>query len=167
MKKAGSTQVSYPDYDTNTQYYHDIPLTLIPKKDYLRKNAKRFVINHTNQNVWIPNKHLNERGQIKPGENLDYIFQNAQYQLWYAGIFKLSESFFKKSEFRQKGAWYQAELYARLMTEYNNMTVKEFYKHFKKTFGYDSLPAPIRVANYYLMKRMGKDVKELAAELER
>lgn len=47
-----------------TQYYKGIPLNLIKRK-YGNRNAKRFVINHTNQNVWIPNKHLEEDGTIK------------------------------------------------------------------------------------------------------
>ena len=42
-----------------TQYYKGIPLNLISRK-YKNMKAKRFVINHTNQNVWIPNKHLKE-----------------------------------------------------------------------------------------------------------
>ena len=40
-----------------TQYYKGIPLNLIYRK-YKNMKAKRFIINHTNQNVWIPNKHL-------------------------------------------------------------------------------------------------------------
>lgn len=43
-----------------TQYYKGIPLNLVRRK-YGNRNAKRFVINHTNQNVWIPNKHLKRR----------------------------------------------------------------------------------------------------------
>jgi len=41
----------------------------------------RFTINHTNQNVWIPTKHLEADGTIKPNENLHYIFHKAQRQL--------------------------------------------------------------------------------------
>ncbi|WP_238323689.1 hypothetical protein [Virgibacillus salexigens] len=47
--------------------------------------AKRFTINHTNQNVWIPNKHLLNDGTIKYGENIDYVFRKAQRQLEIAG----------------------------------------------------------------------------------
>ena len=47
-----------------TQYYKGIPLNLISRK-YKNMKAKRFIINHTNQNVWIPNKHLKEDGTIK------------------------------------------------------------------------------------------------------
>ena len=69
----------------NIQYYKGIPLQLINRK-YGDRNAKRFAINHTNQNVWIPNKHLTEDGTIVPGEDLDYIFRKAQRQLTLAGI---------------------------------------------------------------------------------
>lgn len=48
--------------------------------------AKRFVINHTNQNVWIPNKHLEEDGTIKGTENIDYVFRKSIIQLELAGI---------------------------------------------------------------------------------
>lgn len=62
-----------------TQYYKNIPLNLIDRK-YGNKRAKRYVINHTNQNVWIPNKHLESDGTIKEGEDLDYIFLKAKRQ---------------------------------------------------------------------------------------
>ena len=71
----------------STQYYKGIPLNLISRK-YNNMNAKRFVINHTNQNVWIPNKHLKDDGTIKSMENIDYIFRKAQRQLELAGIKK-------------------------------------------------------------------------------
>ena len=67
------------------QYYKGIPLKLIHKK-YKNMKAKRFTINNTNQNVWIPNKHLEEDGTIKPTENIDYVFRKAQRQLELAGI---------------------------------------------------------------------------------
>ena len=68
-----------------TQYYHQIPLNLINRK-YGDRKAKRFVINHTNQNVWIPNKHLLPDGTIKTRENLNFIFSRAKRQLELAGI---------------------------------------------------------------------------------
>ena len=73
------------ELNTNIQYYKEIPLKLIIR-NYLNYNAKRFTINNTNQNVWIPNKHLTEDGTIKKDENLDYIFRKAQNQLTLAGI---------------------------------------------------------------------------------
>lgn len=67
------------------QVYKGIPVCLI-KRNYTGMNAKRFTINNTNQNVWIPNKHLLEDGTIKPGENIDYVFRRAQNQLNIAGM---------------------------------------------------------------------------------
>ena len=62
-----------------TQYYKGIPLNLISRK-YKNMKAKRFIINHTNQNVWIPNKHIKEE------ENIDYVFRKSVRQLELAGI---------------------------------------------------------------------------------
>ena len=67
------------------QYYKGIPLKLI-KRNYSGMKAKRFTLNNTNQNVWIPNKHLEADGTIKAGENLDYIFRKAKNQLRISGI---------------------------------------------------------------------------------
>ena len=68
-----------------TQYYKGIPLNLVRRK-YGNRNAKRFVINNTNQNVRIPNKHLKEDGTIKITENIDYVFRRSIRQLELAGI---------------------------------------------------------------------------------
>jgi hypothetical protein len=73
-------------YNTATQIYRDIPLQLIVRRDYPATKAKRFTINGTNQNVWIPNKHLTPDGTIIPGENLDYVFRSHSHQLDLAGI---------------------------------------------------------------------------------
>ena len=62
------------------QYYKGILLTLINRK-YGDRKAKRFTLNKTNQNVWIPNKHLDDNGYIKEGENIDYVFRRATRQL--------------------------------------------------------------------------------------
>ena len=70
----------------NTQYYKGIPLNLINRK-YGNLKAKRFIVNHTNQNVWIPNKHLQEDGTIIPGEDIDYVFRKAQRQLELSGVY--------------------------------------------------------------------------------
>ena len=67
------------------QVYKTIPIKLIDRK-YGDRKAKRYTINGTNQNVWIPNKHLLPDGTIKPGENIDYVFRQAQAQLYLAGI---------------------------------------------------------------------------------
>ena len=71
--------------NNGVQMYKGIPLRLIVRK-YGNRNAKRYTLNGTNQNVWIPNKHLLEDGTIKPGENIDYIFRSAINQLNKAGI---------------------------------------------------------------------------------
>jgi len=67
------------------QNYKNIPLRLI-KRNYVGSKAKRFLLNDTNQNVWIPNKHLEINGTIKTGENLEYIFNKAKRKLELAGI---------------------------------------------------------------------------------
>lgn len=74
--------------NTETQYYKGVPLRLIERNDYAYKKAKRFIINNTNQNVWIPNKHLLEDGTIRKNTNLDYIICKARIQnkLKYAGL---------------------------------------------------------------------------------
>lgn len=68
-----------------TQYYKGIPLQLIKRK-YGDRKALRFTINNTNQNVWIPNKHLSDEGLIMKNDNIDYVFRKAQRQLELAGI---------------------------------------------------------------------------------
>lgn len=70
----------------NIQEYKGIPFKLIERKDYTVCKAKRFVINGTNQNVWIPNKHLLEDGTVKEKEDLNYVFRNHGHQLFLAGI---------------------------------------------------------------------------------
>lgn len=70
-----------------TQYYKEIPLNLVNRK-YANMKAKRYVINHTNQNVWIPNKHLTDDGTIKPTENIDCVFRTAKRKLELAGILR-------------------------------------------------------------------------------
>lgn len=71
------------------QYYKGIKFQLI-NRSYHRPSkaeghAKRFILNDTNQNVWIPNKHLDETGTLIDGENIDYVFRKAQRQLEIAG----------------------------------------------------------------------------------
>lgn len=68
-----------------TQYYRGLPLRLINRKDYKHKNAKRFVINNTNQNIWIPNCYLLDDGTIKDNVDIMYIFRKAKRKLEIAG----------------------------------------------------------------------------------
>lgn len=67
------------------QYYKGIQIKLV-NRSYKGKQAKRYVINNTNQNVWIPNVHLHDDGTLKAEENIDYIFRKAHRQLTLAGI---------------------------------------------------------------------------------
>lgn len=75
-----------PNYNTATQYYRGIPIALIVRKDYPYRAAKRYTINGTNQNVWIPNKHLAGDGTLLEGQDLDYVFRSRGRQLNIAGV---------------------------------------------------------------------------------
>ena len=68
-----------------TQYYKSIPLRLIDR-NYKNYKAKRFIINGTNQNLWIPNKHLEDDGTIKENEDIDYVLLGHKRQLEIAGV---------------------------------------------------------------------------------
>lgn len=73
-------------YNTNIQYYKGIPLLLIRRGGYEDQMAKRYTLNGTNQNVWIPNKHTLEDGTLIEGENIDYVFRKSQRQLELSGL---------------------------------------------------------------------------------
>ena len=62
-------------YNTDTQYYKGIPVELIVRADYGCYKAKRFKINNSNQNVWIPNCYLEDDGTIKVNMNIAGITQ--------------------------------------------------------------------------------------------
>ena len=68
-----------------TQYYKGIALKLI-NRNYGTRKAKRFTINNTNQNIWIPNKELEEDGTIKETSDIDYVLFDSKRQLEIAGI---------------------------------------------------------------------------------
>ncbi|BAL83504.1 hypothetical protein SELR_17960 [Selenomonas ruminantium subsp. lactilytica TAM6421] len=72
--------------NTAVQTYKGIRLMCIDRDDYHVKFAKRFTINGTNQNVWIPNKHLAPDGTLKQGENIDYVFMKSRRQCEIAGV---------------------------------------------------------------------------------
>ncbi|MGN7116060.1 hypothetical protein [Lysinibacillus odysseyi] len=78
-------KIKTEEYFAEEQFYRGIRLKLIRRHDYHLKAAKRFVINGTNQNVWIPNKHLTEYGEILPNQDLDYVFRRSQRQMELAG----------------------------------------------------------------------------------
>lgn len=72
-------------YNLETQSYKGIELQLINRGYGKDSKAKRYTLGGTNQNVWIPKKHLEDDGTIKQGENIDYVFRKSQRQLEYAG----------------------------------------------------------------------------------
>lgn len=67
------------------QDYKGIPLQLINRK-YGTAKARRFTLNGSNQNVWVPLKHLEPDCTIKEGEDIDYVFFQAKRQCELAGI---------------------------------------------------------------------------------
>lgn len=85
LEAAAEGTVEEMKLNFNDQEYRGIKLRLIARKDYPHRDAKRFTLNDTRQNVWIPNKHLEADGTIKACDNLDYIFRKSQNQLSYAG----------------------------------------------------------------------------------
>lgn len=68
-----------------TQYYKGIPLKQIDR-GYGQAKARRFIINNTNQNCWIPCKHLEVCGTIKPNQDIDYIITSSKNQFAHAGV---------------------------------------------------------------------------------
>lgn len=68
-----------------TQYYKGIPLMQIDR-GYGPAKARRFTINGTNQNCWIPLKHLHPDGTIKPGQDIDYVILGNKRQFEIAGV---------------------------------------------------------------------------------
>jgi hypothetical protein len=74
------------------QYYRGVLLKLI-NRNYTGYKSKRFTLNNTNQNVWIPNKHLSENGSIKENENIDYVFRKASWHLELAGYSEIVRVF--------------------------------------------------------------------------
>lgn len=85
------------ELNLQTQYYKGIPLRLIDRT-YVHYKAKRYVINDTNQNVWIPNKHLLNDGTINPDDNIDYVFLKAKRKLEIAGIIEVERGTYGKSK---------------------------------------------------------------------
>lgn len=69
-------------YNTQTQYYKGIPITLIvyTEEHFARLKAKRFLLGNSNQNIWIPNCYLEPNGSVKENVNIDFVFKRAYYQ---------------------------------------------------------------------------------------
>ena len=76
------------NYNTDVQLYKNVPLKLIvyTESHFARLKAKRFTVNDTNQNVWIPNQYLESDGTIKLNANIDFVFYKSKRQLEIAGI---------------------------------------------------------------------------------
>lgn len=72
--------------NTDIQYYKEIPLRQIKRSDYHLMNARRYTLNGTNQNVWIPNRYLHEDGTLKANINIDFVFRGSQRKFYLAGI---------------------------------------------------------------------------------
>lgn len=78
-------------YCTETQYYKGVPVTLIVYEEahFAALRAKRFMLgSRGGQNVWIPNKYLDDAGRILPDADLDWLFRRAhrENKFFYAGI---------------------------------------------------------------------------------
>lgn len=75
-------------YNTDVQMYKNVPLKLIvyTESHFANLKAKRFTINGTNQNLWIPNVYLEPDGTIKTNANIDFIIYKSARQLELAGI---------------------------------------------------------------------------------
>lgn len=85
-KHQSNKKINTIKYNTDMQYYKGLPLRLIARKDYKTKRAKRYAINDTNQNVWIPNKFLSEDGTIKADADIMFVFKGAERKLELAGF---------------------------------------------------------------------------------
>ena len=91
-KLAAEKQAFRDTLYAEVQYYKNIPLqqvirTYKSSEDVrVDMRARRFTLNHTNQNVWIPCKHLDASGKLLPGQNIDYVFLKSFNQCYYAGV---------------------------------------------------------------------------------
>lgn len=92
-KRPQMAQVGYLNLDL--QYYKGVPLRQIDRKDYHALKARRFVLNDTNQNVWIPNAYLQEDGTLKTNINIDFVFRDSKTRFKRAGISELYKQFSK------------------------------------------------------------------------
>lgn len=88
-----STMLDGLQRNFDTQYYKGIPLRQIDR-GYGKARARRFVINGTSHNCWIPLKHLELDGTFKPGQDIDYVIVAEKNAFRRAGIrirFEVSE----------------------------------------------------------------------------
>lgn len=85
MIKNDNTNLNGLKRNFNTQHYKGIPLQQIDR-GYGNAKARRFTINNTNQNCWIPLKHLELDGTIKPEQDIDYVIFQSKRQFELAGV---------------------------------------------------------------------------------
>lgn len=71
-------------WNDKKQFYKGIRIRLIPYalEYYLKKKAKRFELGERRygQNIWIPNKYLEDDGTLKPNINIDFVMYEAYRQ---------------------------------------------------------------------------------------
>ncbi|AAS91585.1 hypothetical protein [Staphylococcus phage 812] len=67
------------------QYYKGIPLQQIDR-GYGQARARRFTINNTNQNIWIPMTYLKPNGTLKNNIDIDWILVKEKCSLKKAGL---------------------------------------------------------------------------------
>ena len=91
-KLAAEKQAFRDTLYADVQYYKNVPLQQVIRTYKSNEDvrvdmrARRFTLNHTNQNVWIPCKHLDASGKLLSGENIDYVFLKSFNQCYYAGV---------------------------------------------------------------------------------
>lgn len=69
----------------NIQYYKGIPLQQIDR-GYGNAKARRFTVNNTSQNIWIPNVYLKLNGTLKDNIDIDWILVKERKAILKAGI---------------------------------------------------------------------------------
>ena len=97
--------MTYP-FNIATQLYKNIRLTLL---DYhpsycAARNAKRFRIGHSIQNIWIPNCCLLPDGTLKPDINLDWIFNQERTKIKLRYAHELNNEFMRNQPADKAGS---------------------------------------------------------------
>lgn len=80
IEKENKASFNRIQFNYGDQYYRGYRLNLIRRPDYYEKRAKRYTINGSNQNIWIPNQFLHEDGTIKSYANLSFIFNSEEFR---------------------------------------------------------------------------------------
>ena len=69
----------------NTQYYKGIPLQQIDR-GYGQAKARRYTVNNTNQNIWIPLTYVEPNGTLKENIDIDWVLVKERRTLEKAGV---------------------------------------------------------------------------------